>query len=88
MRIRATAVAVVLGLGASLFAGSPADAATRYANCTALHKAYKYGVAKSAYAATHARPASIRAPKVSSSLYSANSAMDRDKDGVACEVSR
>jgi excalibur calcium-binding domain-containing protein len=89
MRSRAIAATAILALVGAVFAGSPANAATTtFKNCTAMHKVYKYGVAKSSYAATHAKPANIRPPKVSSSLYTKNSKMDRDKDGVACEVSR
>jgi hypothetical protein len=91
MKVRSTATTAVIALVAATLIGSPAEAATTaFANCTALHKVYKYGVATSSYAAAHAKPAKtkIKAPKVSSSLYSKNKKMDRDKDGVACEVSR
>ena len=89
MRLRATALTAALAVIGALVAGSPASATTTtFKNCTAMHKVYKNGVAKSTYAAAHAKPASIRPPKVSSSLYTKNHSMDRDKDGVACEVSR
>lgn len=87
MRYRVLTAA--LALVGSLTAGSPAGAApAAFKNCTAMHKVYKNGVAKSTYAAGHAKPANIKPPKVSSSLYIKNHGLDRDKDGVACEVAR
>ena len=47
-RILSVALACLFGLGA--FGNLPAQAATHYANCTVLHKHYRYGVAKSARA--------------------------------------
>ena len=67
---------------------SVAMAATTYANCTALHKHYSYGVAKSSKAAQYQVNTGHYRPYVSLSLYNANSFSDRDKDGTACEVSR
>jgi hypothetical protein len=89
MRQRAIALtaALALALLGTVATGSPAGAATgTFKNCTAMHKVYKNGVAKTKFAATHAKPAKIKSPKVSSSLYAKNKKMDRDKDGVACEV--
>ena len=61
-----------------------ATAATRYANCTAMNKVYKHGVAKPG-----ARDKSSGKPvttfRVDRATYSANTHLDRDKDGVACE---
>lgn len=88
MRTRFAAVAAVV-VALTCAVAAPAQAATpRFKNCTAMHKTYKNGVAKSAHAATHARPANIRAPRVSAALYAAHKGLDRDKDGVACEVKR
>ena len=88
MRTRFVAVAAVIVTLTGAFA-APAQAATpKFKNCTAMHKTYKNGVAKSAHAATHAKPANIRVPKVSTALYAAHRGLDRDKDGVACEVKR
>ncbi len=78
--IASIVVAAALGLAA------PADAAARkFPTCAALHKAHPNGIARSTYAATHARPKSIQKPKVSKALYQANRKLDRDGDGVACE---
>src|SRR5690606_18654861 len=52
-----------------------------FANCTDLKGTYPNGVAKSKSAARGLR----YQPLVHAKLYAANSKMDRDKDGVACE---
>jgi hypothetical protein len=66
--------------------------ATKYKNCTAMHKKYAGGVAKSSkvrntktVAGHKVRAKSSHKPKVSAALYSANKGLDRDKDGIACE---
>jgi len=84
-RILSVALACLFGLGA--FGNLPAEAATHYANCTALHKHYRYGVAKSARAARYQAYTGHYRPHVNLSLYRANLESDRDKDGTACEVS-
>lgn len=67
--------------------GTPANAAraTTFPNCTALHKVYPNGVAKPGY---RAKPANIRPPRVDAAIYRLNAKSDRDRDGVACEVTR
>jgi hypothetical protein len=64
-----------------------ADAATpHYANCTKMHAKYKGGIAKSG--ARDHRTGGGHAkykPYVNTTYYKANSSMDRDKDGIACE---
>jgi hypothetical protein len=66
--------------------------ATKYKNCTAMHKKYAGGVAKSSkvrntktVAGHKVHAKSSHKPKVSAALYSANKGLDRDKDGIACE---
>jgi hypothetical protein len=66
--------------------------ATKYKNCTAMHKKYAGGVAKSSkvrntktVAGHKVRAKSSHKPKVSAALYAANKGLDRDKDGIACE---
>ena len=79
----------LISLGAALaIVGTAAvsEAATSYSNCTALHKHYKYGVARSQKAARYQVNSGHYRPYVSLSLYNANSYSDRDKDGTACEV--
>ena len=83
-KVLISVVAAVSVLGTAV----ASQAATAYANCTALHQHYKYGVAKSARAAQYQVNTGHYRPYVSSSLYYANAKSDRDKDGTACEVSR
>lgn len=64
----------------------PADAATHYANCTAMHQVYKYGVARSDAAADRQQRTGHYRPAVRPNVYEANAGSDRDKDGTACEV--
>jgi len=78
-------------VGTLAFAG-PAAAAPgapavhHFANCTDMHRVYKGGVAKRG-AHDHRTDGGYAryAPHVSTRLYRANSSMDRDHDGVACE---
>jgi hypothetical protein len=66
--------------------GSSADAATHFANCTAMHRVYKHGVSKSSAAAAKQVRAGYGRPAVKPAVYAANSGSDRDKDGTACEA--
>ena len=74
-------VVLLAGVGAS----QASAGATRFKNCTAVHKKYKHGIAKSTKAARHADGQTGK-PKISLSLYRANQGKDRDHDGVACEA--
>ena len=76
-----TAAAGLVGVGTA----APSHAATgSYKNCTALNKVYPHGVGRpGARDKTSGTP--VTNFKVSNSLYRANSARDRDGDGVACE---
>ncbi len=79
--VAATLVASPLAMSA------PANAATRsFANCTAMHKVYKHGVAKSSTAAARQVRAGYGRPAVKPLVYRANVKSDRDKDGTACEA--
>jgi hypothetical protein len=71
-----------------MVAGPSAGAATSYSNCTALHKRYEYGVAKSKKAARYQVKTGHYKPHVSKAVYRANSDLDADTDGTACEVSK
>ncbi|MCU1526273.1 MAG: hypothetical protein JWP75_36 [Frondihabitans sp.] len=65
-----------------------------FANCTDLHKTYKAGVAKAGTKWNVIHPAHGKAynkkitgsPKFDTALYNANKSLDRDKDGIACEL--
>jgi hypothetical protein len=82
------AIAVALAAGALTFAAGPADAVTDYSSCTAMHRDFKYGVAKSKAAANKQYNTGHYRPRVAPAVYSANNESDADKDGTACEVSR
>jgi hypothetical protein len=60
--------------------------ARSYANCDALHKRWQYGVAKSRKAARRQVKTGQYKPHVSRAGYRANSDLDADKEGTACEV--
>jgi hypothetical protein len=87
-RALVAAGAATLGLG--VLSMGPAQAQTNYSNCTALHRDFKHGVARSKAASDkqvrqgYGRPAY---GKHARDVYAANHAnLDRDKDGTACEA--
>jgi hypothetical protein len=87
---RTLAVALV---SATMALGLPgaADAAARtYGDCNGLRRAYANGVAQSWSTALRPSPRwiRIRPPAISSAVYSANRRLDRDRDGIACEMAR
>jgi hypothetical protein len=68
--------------------GAPtAEAVRSYRTCNALHRRWEYGVAKSATAARRQVNSDHYRPYVSRAGYRANSDLDADDDGTACEVS-
>ena len=84
MKIVSLAAALALVLVPTTADAAPA--AHHFRNCTDMHKTYKGGVARRGAhdhrtGGGHAR----YAPHVSTALYNANSSMDRDHDGIACE---
>jgi hypothetical protein len=91
-RLLATFLAALLGgtlLGVSSAEAAPSTptaTAKSYANCDALHKQWQYGVAKSRKAARKQVRTGHYKPHVSLAGYRANSNLDADKDGTACEV--
>ena len=62
----------------------------KFKNCTALNKEYPGGVAEKATSVNKNKAGVIQesknAPKVSSKIYKENKGLDRDKDGIACEI--
>jgi hypothetical protein len=77
--------------GALVLSGvAPATAQTNYANCTALHRDFKHGVAKSYKAAKKQVRQGYGMPahgKHARKVYWANyKSLDRDRDGTACEA--
>ena len=90
-RLLAIAAAGALALGV-LAPATAADASTpkHYANCTAVHKVYSGGIAKQGvkYNTVSGKHKPLKGKvKFDTALYTANKALDRDKDGIACELS-
>lgn len=91
-RLRSCATAVALCL-AVLTPAPGADAATprTYSNCAAVHKVYSGGIAKPGVRRNTLSDGSKVAlgghVKYSRALYNRNRArLDRDNDGIACEI--
>ena len=85
---RATKTGIVATLAASAltFAAVPAQAVTDFANCDAMHRTFKNGVARSDAAANRQVRSGNARPAVKPKVYRANSESDADNDGTACEV--
>ena len=85
-------LACAAGVAAAGFlAPVAADAQTYYSNCTALHRDFRHGVAKSYQAALREHRATGYAMAAygrhARHVYWANaSSLDRDHDGVDCEA--
>lgn len=78
--------AAAIAFSAPAMANVDRPAVHHFQNCTDMHRVYKGGVARRGAhdhrsSGGHAR----YAPYVSTKLYNANSGMDRDHDGIACE---
>jgi hypothetical protein len=87
---RALAVVLVSATLTLGFSGAAGAATRTYGDCTSLRRAYGNGVAQSWNTALHPSPSwiRIRMPAVSYTVYTANRRLDRDRDGIACEVAR
>lgn len=87
-------IAKTLALGvlslALLAAWTPSAAGNqRFTSCTQMHKVFKYGVAKDKQSQTRAVNDGMYRPALKPSVYAASyKTLDRDKDGVMCEVPR
>jgi hypothetical protein len=81
-------IAVALTASVVTFAAVRAEAVTDYANCDAMHRVYKNGVAKSKAAADKQYRTGHYRPAVRPLVYRAKSESDADHDGTACEVTR
>ena len=78
------AVAATGAMASAVLTFGSANAATTFANCTALNKVYPHGVGlKGAHDHTSGTPVTNFARKPL--VYRANKGSDRDKDGIACE---
>ena len=72
--------------GSNLNVSSSPSAARHFANCAALNKVYPHGVGrKGARDHVSGKSKPVTTFKVSTALYNANTARDRDHDGIACE---
>ena len=90
IRARVVAVSVVLlGAAAALMPTSAYAATTKagkYANCTALHRTYPHGVARTgATDRVRGKTKPVTTFAVNDTVYNASKRLDADRDGVACE---
>ena len=85
-RAAATTLVALATTTAVMAVTGPAEAVTRFANCTAMHNVYPHGVAKGPLAANYQVRQGYGRPAVRPLVYSVNSFSDRDKDGTACEA--
>jgi hypothetical protein len=83
--MRRTWFSLVLAASLVGFVPGVAQAAHHYANCTALHRDHPHGVARSRAAANAEVADGYGRPVVNRPLYIANSNLDANHDGVACE---
>jgi hypothetical protein len=82
--VGAALLAVALALGT---AASPATAASKFRSCAELQAKFPNGVAKNKAAAQAIIAAGFEAPRVNAALYKTHfKNLDRDRDGVMCEV--
>ena len=95
MRKRIVSTIMVALLGVTMFGAPTAEAvssaptgtaAPSFPNCDSMHKKWPYGVAKSRKAARRQVRTGHYKPRVSRAGYRANSGLDADNDGTACEV--
>lgn len=89
-RIVAYALAVLaLVTVAPVLVAGPSQGTTRFTSCDQMHRSYKYGVARDAAAQARAVREGMYKPALKPQVYNASyKTLDRDKDGVMCEVPR
>jgi hypothetical protein len=63
---------------------TPPVLVSTFANCTATHRYYLHGIGKPG-AHDHTSGTPVTTFYVSTALYQANTTLDRDNDGIACE---
>ena len=87
---RALSLTIAAAVAFSMLGFTPAQAAeTKFTSCTQMHKTYKYGIAKNKKAQRRAVKDGMYKPKVRKRVYkNSYKTLDRDKDGVMCEVPR
>ena len=87
---RALSLTIAIAVAFSLLGFTPAQAAeTKFKSCAQMHETYKYGIAKNKKAQRRAVKDGMYKPKVRKRVYkNSYKTLDRDKDGVMCEVPR
>lgn len=84
--IRFTAAGVV-AFGLLAWSPSAPSASQRFTSCDQMHKVFKYGIAKDQKSQKRAVKEGMYRPSLKPSVYAASyKTLDRDKDGVMCEV--
>lgn len=63
------------------------EAPKKFKSCDEMRKSYKYGVALNQTTITKSKT-SVYPPALRPSIYKVNKTLDRDKDGIACEVTK
>lgn len=83
--VKKLAVAVLISLGLTGLPATEAAEAKTFKSCVELQKVYKSGVSRSKTTGNKgAGP--IDSPRVNAAIYNANKKLDKDKDGIVCEV--
>lgn len=85
--------ATLITIGVATGSGLIADAASaktvpivHFKNCTAMHKTYPHGVGrKGAKDKVRGKTKPVTTFYVNTTLYNANTRLDADHDGIACE---
>ena len=87
---RAVSLTIATAVAFSMLGFTPSQAAeTKFKSCAQMHETYKYGIAKNKKAQRRAVKDGMYKPKVRKRVYkNSNKTLDRDKDGVMCEVPR
>jgi hypothetical protein len=86
---RSAALVLAAVFSVTVLANGAAQASARqFADCNAMHTAYPNGVARSAKPSPLPSWVRIRPPAFDAATYAANKRLDRDNDGIACEVAR
>ena len=87
---RAVSLTIATAVALSMLGFTPAQAAeTKFKSCAQMHETYKYGIAKNKKAQRRAVKDGMYKPKVRKRVYKDSyKTLDRDKEGVMCEVPR
>jgi len=85
-----TSLGVALFVMGLVLVGAPQSQATsKFTSCDQMHRVYKYGVAKDKSSQSRAVKGGMYRPALKPTVYAASyKTLDRDKDGVMCEVPR